>query len=169
MKKSVRFILITLVLTLPALGQSTATDGEKTENIQHLMKIMGMEKLQQTMLDQLLVAMKPMLQVPAGDEHARMMAERFSELMSEEFKKLNFMSINIDLYNQYFTNDEIKGLIQFYESPVGRKAIQVLPAITQEGMKRGMELGGTVAPKALARLVEEFPELKSLLQRRAKE
>jgi hypothetical protein len=55
-------------------------------------------------------------------------------------------------------------LIQFYESPVGKKAIAVLPAITQEGMKRGMELGSTVGEKVLTRLVNEFPDLKSVLQ-----
>jgi hypothetical protein len=169
-KKYVLLILFTFALTIPAIGQTTTGDREKTENIEHLMKIMGMEKLQQAMLDQILVAMKPMLpQAPAGDEQLRKMVERFSELISEEFKKLDFMSMNINLYDQYFTKDEIKGLIQFYESPVGQKAIQVLPAITQEGMKRGMELGSTVAPKALLRLAEEFPELKSLLQRPRKE
>src|SRR4029078_10805857 len=101
----------------------------------------------------------------AGDEQLRRKLERFSEIVSEEFKKLDFMSINIDLYNEYFTNDEIKGLIRFYESPVGKRAIQVLPEITQKGMRRGMELGSTVAPKALARWIEEYPEMRSLLDR----
>jgi hypothetical protein len=130
------------------------------------MKIIEVEKLQQSMLDQILVALKPMMaQAPAGDEQLRRKLERFSEIVSEEFKKLDFISINVDLYNEYFTNDEIKGLIQFYESPVGKKAIQVLPEITKKGMRRGMELGGTVAPKALARWIEEYPEMRSLLDR----
>jgi len=165
MKNCVLFILITVALTNPAVGQATS-DREKTENIQRLMKIIEVEKLQQSMLDQILVALKPMMaQAPAGDEQLRRKLERFSEIVSEEFKKLDFMSINIDLYNEYFTNDEIKGLIQFYESPVGKKAIQVLPEITQKGMRRGMELGSTVAPKALARWIEEYPEMRSLLDR----
>jgi uncharacterized protein len=84
--------------------------------------------------------------------------------MSEEFKQVNFNTMYIDLYDKYFTNEEIKGLIQFYESPVGRKAIEVLPAITQESMKHGMEVGSVVGQKALDRLVREFPELKSVLQ-----
>ena len=111
-----------------------------------------------------LLFMKPMMaQAPPGDEQLRKKLERFSEIMSKEFKKLDFMSINIDLYSQYFTNDEFKGLIQFYESPVGKKYIEVLPAITQESMKRGMEVGSAVGQKALARLLEEFPELKNVL------
>jgi hypothetical protein len=169
MKNFVLLGLITFVLTVPALGQATG-DAEKTENIKRLMKLIEVEKLQQSMLDQVLLALKPMMnQAPAGDEQLRRKLERFSEIMSEEFRKLDFMSINIDLYNRYFTNEEIKGLIQFYESPVGKKAIQVLPEITQEGMKRGMELGNTVPPKAMARWLEEYPEMRSLLERRLKE
>jgi hypothetical protein len=169
MKNCVLFVLIVLALTIGAVGQATV-DREKTENIQRLMKVIEVEKLQQSMIDQMLLALKPMMaQAPAGDEQLRKKLERFTDIMSEEFKKLDFMSINVDLYSQYFTNDEIKGLIQFYESPVGKKAIQVLPEITQKGMKRGMELGGTVAPKALARWLEEYPEMKSLLPRPPKE
>jgi uncharacterized protein len=169
MKNGVLFVLMTFALTIPAVGQTTS-DREKMENIQRLMKVIEVEKLQKAMLDQMLLALKPMMaQAPAADEQLRRKLERFSELMSEEFKKLDFMSINIDLYNQYFTNDEIKGLIQFYESPVGKKAIQVLPEITQKGMKRGMELGSTVAPKAIARWLEEYPEMKSLLERLPKQ
>jgi hypothetical protein len=118
------------------------------------------------MLDQYLQAMKPILaQASANDEEVHKKLDRFSEIMSEEFKQVNLSSMYIELYDKYFTNDEIKGLIQFYESPVGKKAIAVLPAIAQESMKRGMEVGSTVGEKALTRLANEFPELKNVLQR----
>ena len=68
---------------------------------------------------------------------------------------LDLMSTNIELYDKYFTNDEIKGMIQFYESPVGQKAVQVLPAIMQEGMTRGMEQGQAGCAKSAGSLSGE--------------
>ncbi len=164
MRKSVLFVLIIFALTAPAIGQTTDSNSEKKDNIRHLMTVMGVEKLTQTMLDQYLQAMKPILaKSSTNNEEVRKRLDRFSEIMSEEFKQVNLSSLHVELYDKYFTNDEIKGLIQFYESPVGKKYIEVLPAITQESMKRGMEVGSTVGQKALARLLEEFPELKSVL------
>jgi uncharacterized protein len=164
MRKSILFVLIIFALTAPAIGQTTDSNSEKQDNIRHLMTVMGVEKLTQTMLDQYLQAMKPILaKSSTNNEDVRKRLDRFSEIMSEEFKHVDLSTLHVELYDKYFTNDEIKGLIQFYESPVGKKYIEVLPAITQESMKRGMEVGSAVGQKALARLLEEFPELKNVL------
>jgi len=50
--------------------------------------------------------------------------------MSEELRKVDLGRIAPELYDKYFTNEEIKGLIAFYESPIGKKTIQVLPALS---------------------------------------
>ena len=163
-------VLIAFSLNAPVVGQTTTdgtqkSDTQKKDNIRHLMKIMGVEKLTQSMLEQYLQALKPVLaQASKDDQQIRERLDRFSEIMSEEFKQVDLIPTYVEIYDKYFTNEEINGLIQFYESPVGKKAIAVLPAITQEGMKRGMELGSTVGEKALTRLVNEFPDLKSVLQ-----
>ena len=46
----------------------------------------------------------------------------------------------IELYQQHFTSDELDELIRFYGTPVGRKSLQVLPVITNEGMQLGQKL-----------------------------
>jgi uncharacterized protein len=33
----------------------------------------------------------------------------------------------IDLYAKHFTHDDVLGLLEFYGSPVGQKAITVMP------------------------------------------
>ncbi|NRB08638.1 MAG: DUF2059 domain-containing protein [Richelia sp.] len=38
------------------------------------------------------------------------------------------------LYSKDFTNEEIKGLIAFYETPLGRKTISVMPKLLQESI-----------------------------------
>src|SRR5262245_41106441 len=88
MRKCVLFALINLALTVPAVAQATNGDTDKKDNIRHLMRVMGAEKLAQTMFDQYLQAMKPILaQASLNDEEVRKRLDRFSEIMSEEFKQ----------------------------------------------------------------------------------
>jgi hypothetical protein len=92
------------------------------------------------------------------------MFNRFSDLVSEEFRRIDFMGTTIALYDKYFTNEEILGLVQFYETPLGQKATSVLPTLVQESMARGQEQGQQAAERALNRLSEEYPELRNALQ-----
>lgn len=46
----------------------------------------------------------------------------------------------VELYEQNFTEAEIEELIEFYETPVGKKTLKVLPKITGESMKMSTEL-----------------------------
>lgn len=151
-----------LLLATPALAQDKPANQEKTDSIRRLLTLTGAEKLQQNLVDQLTGAMRPILMASLqGNQRAERIFVRMTELMAEEIKKSDFSRINVELYDKYFTNEDIKGLIQFYESPLGKKTVQVVPALTQESVTRGMEVGQLAGQRAMTRLVEEFPELKT--------
>jgi hypothetical protein len=156
---------MSLVLASPALAQDTAAKTEKAANIERLLKLMGADKLQSGLLDQMLEILTPMFSANGqGDEATRKMLSRFSDIMTEEFHKADFSGIAPALYDKYFSNDEIKGLIAFYESPLGQKTIQVLPSLMSESVSRGQKLGEQVGQRAIQRLIDEFPVLKNDLQ-----
>jgi hypothetical protein len=162
MKPRSIFLFSLFLLAVPAIGQVRAPNQEKIDNIRHLLKITGSEKLQQNMIEQMIAALKPILTASVqGDQRAQRVFGRMTELLTEEFKKADFAGVTVEVYDKYFTNEDIKGLIQFYESPIGQKAVQVLPTLTQESMARGMELGQSAGQRAMVRLIEEFPELKA--------
>lgn len=43
----------------------------------------------------------------------------------------------IALYARHFSHDDIKGLLAFYQSDVGKKAIEVMPTLSREGAAIG--------------------------------
>ena len=43
------------------------------------------------------------------------------------------------VYSKHFTDEEIRGLIGFYETPLGRKVTRTLPAIAEESMQVAMK------------------------------
>ena len=50
----------------------------------------------------------------------------------------------IEVWASNFTVDDLKGLEAFYNTPLGKKLIQTLPAVTQQGMVSGQAWGQRV-------------------------
>jgi len=47
----------------------------------------------------------------------------------------------VALYSRNFTAAELKGLIAFYDSPIGKRFVEVQPALMREGIALGQEWG----------------------------
>lgn len=57
-----------------------------------------------------------------------------------------------DVYKSHFSTDEIKQLIKFYESPIGKKYVQELPLIQSDSYKFGQEWGSKLGAKVISKL-----------------
>jgi len=60
--------------------------------------------------------------------------------------------MTIPIYDKHLTHEEIRGLIAFYQTPLGAKLIAKMPAIAQDSMAVGMKWGGEIAQKAMAKM-----------------
>ena len=84
------------------------------------------------------------------------MNKRVRELFSAGIDMARVVEdVSIDLYDKYFTEDEIKDLIVFYKSHTGKKTTEVLPKMFGESMTNTMD---AIKPKVLeivAQLVNE--------------
>ncbi len=71
-------------------------------------------------------------------------------------KYLSWESLQNDLigiYAKAFTEAEVKQLVAFYETPIGKKALQQMPKLMQQGAQIGME-----------RVQKHMPELMNMMQ-----
>ena len=165
--KLVSTLLILFAVASPIFAQQVPAKSEKAANIDRLLKLVGADKLQSQMLDQALGMLKPLFAGNGqGDEANRKMVNRFSTIITEEFQKVDLGRIAPELYDKYYTNDEIKGLIAFYETPLGQKTIQILPALSAESMSRGQKLGEQAGQRAFQRFLQEFPDVTKSTQPR---
>ncbi|HWW50953.1 MAG TPA: DUF2059 domain-containing protein [Verrucomicrobiae bacterium] len=69
----------------------------------------------------------------------------------------------IPIYARHFSTDDIQGLIQFYESPLGQRVVKTMPQVTQESESAGIQLDQKAAIKVLRGMQDEYPELKQML------
>ena len=67
----------------------------------------------------------------------------------------------VPIYGKHFQESEIQGLLDFYRTPLGKKVIQELPAITSESFSAGQQWGRGLAEKAIKRLKEKGYKLKA--------
>lgn len=61
----------------------------------------------------------------------------------------------VPIYRRHFTHNEIRELIRFHESPIGRKMAQVTPAITQESMAVTMRLGERLQAEIMKEMMQQ--------------
>lgn len=77
-------------------------------------------------------------------------------------KKLDVDQITdqlVAIYDKHYTEDEIKGLLQFYGSPLGQKVAAEMPKIGRETQAAVRTAGGKAAKEALAEMKQQNPEI----------
>ena len=60
------------------------------------------------------------------------------------------------IYSSRFSEEELKELIAFYKTPLGKQLLQNMPAITQEAMQAGQKFGQSLGPKIQERILARF-------------
>jgi len=72
--------------------------------------------------------------------------------------------ISFSLYNKYFTEKELQGLLDFYRSPTGVKALSIMPQMAADSMKAvGESTNKLIIEVYLATMKEEMPRLMNEL------
>lgn len=142
--------LVFLLLVTPAFAQKHA-DTPKEKDIRKLLQLSGGEQLGDQLKHQLLDTFKSsMPNVPPS-----VWMEIQQDLNANEvIEKV------IPIWDKQFSAAEIKDLIQFYESPTGKKLVRVMPAITQETMVVGQEWGRAMSDKVVALLKKKGAKKK---------
>ena len=84
-------------------------------------------------------------------------ADAATRLLSEEMRASSqeFLELQARVYARHLSTEDLTALADFYESPVGRRYIQSLPDITNDGFTVGQTYAREViAPRINARVLE---------------
>jgi len=141
-----------------AAAQEPLTEAKRADILQ-LMQMTGSGQLGLQFGDAMVTAFTENMKKVRPDIPPRMI-----EIVRDEVSKLLQQQIGVlieqvvPIYHQQFTHEEIKGLLQFYGTPVGRKVIQAMPTILQQSMAAGQAWGRSLAPTIEARLRTRFAE-----------
>lgn len=155
----------TAASSAPAGGVERAKiDPAKEADIRRLLDVMGAKAVAKQIMDGMEKNLKPMMvnSLPPGDYR-----DRLVELFFEKFQSRADMQQMLDMaipgYDKYFSDDEIKGLIAFYQTPLGQKAMQVLPGLSAELQSQGSKWGQELGRQCMSEVLSEHPDLAQAL------
>ncbi len=130
--KKITVLFIVFLISVPLFADKSK-QGEDTRLAVKLLKVTNTDKNIKESLQKMLDAQSA--QNPMFKEY-RHVLEKFYD------KYLNWDAIKNDLaqiYVEAFTTEELKGLIKFYKTPLGKKVAEKLPELTQKGYRMSLE------------------------------
>jgi hypothetical protein len=139
-------------------AQSKAVDPVKETDIRSLLELVGAKDSIQDAANSATEQYRQTL-VEANVNSDR--AQAFTNNYLGEFqKKFDAASVNeqlVGIYDKHFTQEEIKGLLEFYGSPLGQKVAAETPKITREVQFAMRSASSQAARQAWQDLRAEYP------------
>ncbi len=135
MKKIICTLFLALAFSVSSFAQ---VDKEYKSSLKKLFEVSGTEEAYKAAIKQMIVMFKAQkTEVPATiwDE------------FEQEFLKTSLdelVEMLAPVYKKYMTKEDLGQIIQFYDSPVGKKYAQSTPLITQESMEVGQAWGAKI-------------------------
>ncbi len=165
--KLVKTILVLFLCTISfsTVSFSEELTNQKKEAIKELIEITGAMDIARQLSQALTAQMTMILKKSRPDvpeEAFNILKEVVDSTIEEETGSL--VELQYPIYHKYLTFNEIKKMVEFYKTPVGKKAVKVMPKMLQEGMQAARQwaqsVGNKVQQRINTRLREEGIEIK---------
>jgi hypothetical protein len=156
----------------PAQASAAATppvvadkiDPAKEAAIRHLMDITDTSKLGDSVSAYFENRVRSVMSEALGPERTSKFMETFSKNLEANVPPGVVVSAMVPIYARAFSMEEIQGLVQFYESPLGQRIVKVMPKVEEDSQNAGLQLGNKATLAALQSMTADYPELKQMLQ-----
>jgi hypothetical protein len=159
-------VLIVLGLGLPAVADEAATGREASEAppgpeavaaaraiIEATQAGNTLESMAMRLVEQLAPAFER-ANPGKGDLIQRILQEEFVATFAQHQEQ--FVDSLIPVYTGNLTLEELEQLRDFYASPLGRKLIEVQPAVAEQAMRMGGMWGQKLGELAVVRAIEKM-------------
>ena len=147
-----------LLVGLATSGQpagAQTVDGAFRSDIEQLLEVTGSAQIgaqfANMMTAQMLEGLKQS-QPSVPDVWFEVARQVLDEEFTKAFASGGLTSRLVSIYAKHLTPNDVKGLLTFYRSDLGRKVIGVMPTVMQESSLAGQEWGREMMPGILATL-----------------
>ena len=151
MKKAYLILAVGIAALLTVNGSAAENLlPDKKADIKKLLEVTGSLKIAKNMSEAVVNQMSRALKQARPDvppETFDIIHDEVNKTISEAMvAKGGFIDLMIVLYHRYYTHADIKGLLAFFQSPLGRKASSLGPVMSQEGFAIGQRWGESLGP-----------------------
>lgn len=140
-----------LLMLCPLHSHADELTAQKRDDIKKLMVTTGGTKVAIQFAGAISQNLAKALKAARPDIPERVFTVINGELITLLEERMNAPGGMVDqmipVYDKYFTHPEIRELLAFYQTNIGRKAIDVLPKIVGESMAIGQTWGQSLGPE----------------------
>ena len=159
-------IALFLALSLPAMAAPASK-----ESVETLLAVTQSKQMLEAMMSNIEASIRQGINssnegktlTPAQQQVFDNMAVKISKLLQEELSWEQMKSLYTQIYQESFTEEEINGLIAFYQSPAGVAFVNKMPAVLQKSMQLTQSRMGPMAKK-LEKITEDARKEAEQLQ-----
>lgn len=153
---SALFLMSTMLINTPPAHAITET---KEKDIKHLLKMLATPVFDQIgSMGVAEIISQEKERYPDLPEHVEYaLTDAIHKLEIEHLQELENMMVPV--YDKYYTHHDIKELIKFYSSPIGRKHLAVSGAITQDMIPKVQTWGkkaGAIKAKRAGQVLRKY-------------
>jgi uncharacterized protein len=136
-------------------------DPGKEADIRRLLELTGAKALAVQTMNDMSQSLKPVLtnSLPPGDYREKLVNLFFAKFMAKADTQ-TLVDLAVPEYDKNFTREEILGLIQFYQTPLGKKSISLVPQLTSDLQQKGRKWGETLGRQCMMEVLAEHPEFE---------
>jgi len=140
-------------------------DPAKEADIRKLLDLTGAGSLMMQSMNEAESSIRPLVSnsLPPG-EYREKLVDLFFEKFHAKRDPAQLLALVIPIYDKYYTGPDIKGLIQFYSSTLGKKMASVLPSIMNESQAVGGKWGEQLGRDSMLEVLQEHPDLRKALE-----
>src|SRR6267378_5076972 len=137
----------------------SAIDPQKEARIRELIEVTGAKNLGQQLIEAGMEQFRSSVQdSQPNNPRAKQFADAFVARFQKHFDPDSLTERVIPIYDKYLTTDDLKGLLDYYHSPLGQRMLKALPEVTRESQATGFALGQKAAQETMEELKGDFPE-----------
>jgi len=145
MKKIIVLITV-MALSLVTVTAQDSDDQAYYKDFVKFLKVSGATRNQKVMLKNMFGQFKKMQNIKPK------IIDNMEKIMSDEISELNKQLFPI--YKKYLSHQDLKEIIKFYESPIGKKLLKSQPMIMKESFQLGVKWGQNVAQRVMKEMKE---------------
>jgi len=148
-----------------ASSSQAKVDPAKEADIRRLLELTGAKALAVQTMTSMEDGIKPLMSnsLPPGDYRDKLIDLFFDKFHSKADAQ-HLVDIAVPVYDKYLTGEEVKGLIKFYETPLGQKATGVMPKMVSEIQGESRAWGEKLGRESMMEVLAEHPEIEKALE-----
>ncbi|HKW65056.1 MAG TPA: DUF2059 domain-containing protein [Candidatus Acidoferrum sp.] len=139
---------------------NSSIDRAKEADIRSLMELVGARDMVQDGVDNAIQqSREKLLATVPNNQKGQAFVNAFATSYQKKVDTDQVTEQLVGIYDKHFTDDEIKGLLQFYGSPLGQRVAGEMPKINREIQATVRSTSGKAAREALAEVKQQNPEV----------